>query len=154
MSRANGIAGEALPLQRGFSWDTCGKPEDPTYVKTLHVYPNPIPSPGYVMASASASTSLHLRSPFSVNLTLEREVAGVWIKVPCVDDLGSCYYPDACVRLAQLFMWIPQLCPEPKPSSSVPCGCPFRAISGDLIFIIVTTELPSPCSCLSMESLS
>lgn len=112
---------------RGFSWDTCGKPEDPTYVKTLHVYPNPIPSPGYVMASASASTSLHLRSPFSVNLTLEREVAGVWIKVPCVDDLGSCYYPDACVRLAQLFMWIPQLCPEPKPSSSVPCGCPFRA---------------------------
>lgn len=66
---------------------------------------------------------------FQVNLTLEREVAGVWIKVPCVDDLGSCYYPDACVRLAQLFMMIPELCPEPKRSSSVPCGCPFRAVS-------------------------
>ncbi|XP_016409168.1 ganglioside GM2 activator-like [Sinocyclocheilus rhinocerous] len=100
---------------RGFSWENCGKPDDPTYVQTLHVYPNPIPSPG------------------CVNLTLEREVAGVWIKVPCVDDLGSCYYPDACVRLTQLFMTIPELCPEPKRSSSVPCGCPLRAITGELI---------------------
>lgn len=66
---------------------------------------------------------------FQVNLTLEREVAGVWVKVPCVDDLGSCYYPDACVRLAQLFKTVPELCPEPKRSSSVPCGCPFRAVS-------------------------
>uniref|UniRef100_A0A8C2HJ67 MD-2-related lipid-recognition domain-containing protein n=1 Tax=Cyprinus carpio TaxID=7962 RepID=A0A8C2HJ67_CYPCA len=112
---------------RGFSWENCGKPDDPTDVKTLHVYPNPIPSPGYVIAAASATTSVHLCSPFPVNLTLEREVAGVWIKVPCVDDLGSCYYPDACVWLAQLFMMIPELCPEPKRSSSVPCGCPFRA---------------------------
>ncbi|XP_018942463.1 ganglioside GM2 activator isoform X1 [Cyprinus carpio] len=127
MSRANGIAGEALHLQRGFSWENCGKPDDPTDVKNLHVYPNPIPSPGYVIAAASATTSVHLCSPFPVNLTLEREVAGVWLKVPCVDDLGSCYYPDACVRLAQLFMLIPELCPEPKRSSSVPCGCPFRA---------------------------
>ncbi|KAL1262439.1 hypothetical protein QQF64_007704 [Cirrhinus molitorella] len=49
---------------RGFSWESCGKPDDPTYVKALHVYPNPIPSPGYVMAAASATTSVDLRSPF------------------------------------------------------------------------------------------
>ncbi|XP_050984064.1 ganglioside GM2 activator [Labeo rohita] len=112
---------------RGFSWENCGKPDDPTYVKNLHVYPNPVPSPGYVMAAASANTSVDLRSPFPVNVTLEKDVAGVWVKVPCVDDVGSCYYPDACERLAQLFMTFPELCPQPKRSSSVPCGCPFRA---------------------------
>lgn len=64
---------------------------------------------------------------FQVNLTLEREVAGVWVKVSCVDDLGSYYHLDAW--LAQLFMTVPELCPEPKRSSSVPCGCPFRAVS-------------------------
>uniref|UniRef100_A0A673MLE8 MD-2-related lipid-recognition domain-containing protein n=1 Tax=Sinocyclocheilus rhinocerous TaxID=307959 RepID=A0A673MLE8_9TELE len=120
-------------VRTGFSWENCGKPDDPTYVQTLHVYPNPIPSPGCLntvlctFVKSSGLQKMMLFYLFQVNLTLEREVAGVWIKVPCVDDLGSCYYPDACVRLTQLFMTIPELCPEPKRSSSVPCGCPLRA---------------------------
>lgn len=58
---------------------------------------------------------------FQANLTLEREVAGAWVKIPCVDDLGSCYYPDACERLVQLFRGL----------TGLSIDCPFKAVSVD-----------------------
>lgn len=63
-----------------------------------------------------------------VNVTLEKEVAGFWVKVPCVDDLGSCHYQDICSILDQL---IPpgQNCPEPLYTYGLPCHCPFKAVS-------------------------
>jgi len=69
-------------------------------------------------------TSFYL---FQVNLTLEREVDGAWVKIPCVDDLGSCYYPDACNQLVQLFMTMTGLCPPGVHIS--PCICPLKAVS-------------------------
>lgn len=65
-----------------------------------------------------------------VNVTLEKEVAGFWVKVPCVDELGSCHYQDICDILDQL---IPpgQDCPEPLHTYGLPCHCPFKAVSVD-----------------------
>ncbi|KAK9962974.1 hypothetical protein ABG768_006206 [Culter alburnus] len=117
---------------KGFSWESCGKPDDPIHVKTLHVYPNPIPSPGYVLAPASATTLIDLLSPLPVNVTLEKEVAGAWVKIPCVDDRGSCYYPDACDRLVQVFMTLTGLCPYSLSPSSLSCRCPLKA--GDYVW--------------------
>ncbi|XP_051716079.1 ganglioside GM2 activator [Ctenopharyngodon idella] len=117
---------------KGFSWESCGKPDDPIHVKTLHVYPNPIPSPGYVLAPASATTLIDLLSPLPVNVTLEKEVAGAWVKIPCVYDQGSCYYPDACDRLVQVFMTYTGFCPDSLGPSSLSCGCPLKA--GDYIW--------------------
>ncbi|XP_056106386.1 ganglioside GM2 activator, partial [Rhinichthys klamathensis goyatoka] len=122
-----------------FSWDNCGKPDAPIFVKTLHVYPNPIPSPGYVLAPASATTSIDLLSPLPVNLTLEREVDGAWVKIPCVDDLGSCYYPDACDWLVEFFMAITGLCPPGVPIR--PCSCPLKA--GDYVWPSTGTYIPN-----------
>ncbi len=73
------------------------------------------------LIKSSGLQTMRLFYLFPVNLT----VAGVWVKVPCVDDLGSCYHPDVCVRLTQLFKTVPELCPEPKRPSRVPCGCLF-----------------------------
>lgn len=66
-----------------------------------------------------------------LNVTLEKNVAGFWVKVPCLEELGSCHYRDACDVLTQL---IPpgQSCPEPLHTYGLPCRCPFKAVSPPL----------------------
>lgn len=110
----------------GFAWENCGKPDDPAVLKALSVSPDPIGIPGDLTASASGSTSVALVSPLSVNVTLDKEVAGIWVKIPCVDEIGSCHYTDGCDLLDQL---IPpgQDCPEPLHTYGLPCHCPFKA---------------------------
>ncbi|XP_053735472.1 ganglioside GM2 activator-like [Synchiropus splendidus] len=115
----------------GFDWKNCGKPDAPAVLKSLSVSPDPISIPGDLTASASGSTTVELAAPLSVNMTLEKEVAGFWVRIPCLDELGSCHYPDACEILNQL---IPpgQDCPEPLHSYGLPCHCPFKAGSYSL----------------------
>ncbi|KAJ8015057.1 hypothetical protein DPEC_G00022180 [Dallia pectoralis] len=110
----------------GFSWENCGKPEDPAVLKTLVLSPDPITIPGDLTASASGSTTVELASPLAVNVTLEKEVAGFWIKVPCVDEIGSCQYTDVC-NLLNLLIPPGQDCPEPLHTYGMPCHCPFKA---------------------------
>ncbi|XP_070818813.1 ganglioside GM2 activator [Chaetodon trifascialis] len=128
----------------GFDWKNCGQPDDPAVLKTLTVSPDPISIPGDLTASASGSTSVELSAPLSLNVTLEKEVAGFWVKVPCVEELGSCHYPDVCDVLDQL---IPpgQDCPEPLHTYGLPCRCPFKAGSYSLPqsdFYLPNMDLP------------
>ncbi|XP_029917442.1 ganglioside GM2 activator [Myripristis murdjan] len=115
----------------GFDWKNCGKPDAPAVLKTLQLSPDPISIPGQLTAAASGATSVELSTPLSVNVTLEKEVAGFWVKIPCVEEIGSCHYPDACDLLNQL---IPpgQDCPEPLHTYGLPCHCPFKAGSYSL----------------------
>lgn len=110
----------------GFAWKNCGAPDDPAVMRTLSISPDPISVPGNLVASAMGTTSVALTSPLSVNLTLEKEVAGFWVKIPCVEEIGSCHYPDVCDLLDQL---TPpgQDCPEPLHTYGLPCHCPFKA---------------------------
>ncbi|XP_056146173.1 ganglioside GM2 activator [Lampris incognitus] len=108
-----------------FDWKNCGQAEAPAVLKTLALSPDPITIPGDLTAAASGTTSVPLASPLSVNVTLEKEVAGFWVKVPCLDEVGSCHYKDVCDLLSQL---IPpgQECPEPLHTYGLPCHCPFK----------------------------
>ncbi|CAB1325007.1 unnamed protein product [Coregonus sp. 'balchen'] len=112
----------------GFSWENCGKPDDPAILKTLALSPDPITVPGDLTASASGTTTVELAAPLAVNVTLEKEVAGFWVKVPCLEEIGSCHYTDGCDLLNQL---IPPGtdCPEPLHTYGIPCRCPFKAVS-------------------------
>ncbi|KAF7707461.1 ganglioside GM2 activator [Silurus meridionalis] len=128
----------------GFSWENCGKADDPAVMKSLSLSPDPINIPGDLTASAAGTTSVALVSPVSLNVTLEKEVAGFWVKVPCLEELGSCHYPDACDILDQL---IPpgQDCPEPLHTYGLPCHCPFKAGDYSLpqsVFSLPKVELP------------
>ncbi|XP_073343831.1 ganglioside GM2 activator [Pagrus major] len=128
----------------GFDWKNCGQPDAPAVLKTLTVSPDPIAIPGDLTASASGSTSVELSAPLSLNVTLEKEVAGFWVKIPCLDELGSCHYKDACDVLNQL---IPpgQDCPEPLHTYGLPCRCPFKAGSYSLPksdFYVPDMDLP------------
>lgn len=62
-----------------------------------------------------------------LELTVEKEIAGLWVKIPCVEQLGSCTYTDICNMLSTL---IPpgQLCPEPLHTYGLPCHCPVKAV--------------------------
>ncbi|KAM9376768.1 ganglioside GM2 activator-like [Pholidichthys leucotaenia] len=129
----------------GFDWMNCGPPDAPAVMKTLSVSPDPISIPGDLKASASGSTAVELSAPLRVNVTLEKEVAGLWVKVPCVEEIGSCHYSDGCDLLNQL---IPpgQDCPEPLHTYGLPCHCPFKAGSYYLPssdFYVPEVELPS-----------
>ncbi|KAJ8282137.1 hypothetical protein COCON_G00046560 [Conger conger] len=110
----------------GFSWENCGKQDDPAVLKSLDLSPDPISIPGDVTASASGTTTVELAAPLALNLTLEKEVAGFWVKVPCLDELGSCHYPDGCELLDTIFP-PGQDCPEPLHTYGIPCHCPFKA---------------------------
>lgn len=50
------------------------------------------------------------------------------MKIPCVDEMGSCSYPNVCDILDML---IPpgSDCPEPLHTCGLPCHCPFKAVS-------------------------
>ncbi|XP_015205532.1 ganglioside GM2 activator [Lepisosteus oculatus] len=110
----------------GFSWENCGQAKDPAVMKSLALSPDPISIPGDLKASAAGSTAVALTSPLAVNLTVEKEVYGVWVKVPCVEEIGSCDYTDVCQLLDKA---IPpgQACPEPLHTYGIPCHCPFKA---------------------------
>lgn len=128
----------------GFDWKNCGKPEDPAGLKTLSLSPDPISIPGDLTAEASGATSVELSAPLLLNVTLEKEVAGFWVTIPCVEEMGSCRYEDACDLLNQL---IPpgQDCPEPLHSYGLPCRCPFKAGSYSLPktdFTLPNVDLP------------
>ncbi|KAM4732949.1 ganglioside GM2 activator [Anableps anableps] len=129
----------------GFDWKNCGQPDAPAVLKTFTMSPDPINIPGSLTAAASGSTSVELAAPLSLNVTLEKEVAGFWVKVPCLEELGSCHYKDVCDILNQL---IPpgQDCPEPLHTYGLPCHCPFKAGSYSLPqseFYLPYMDLPS-----------
>lgn len=57
----------------------------------------------------------------------EKALGDLWIQLPCIDQVGSCTYDDACAMLDNL---IPpgSPCPEPLLTYGIPCHCPFKAV--------------------------
>ncbi|XP_069340453.1 ganglioside GM2 activator isoform X2 [Eulemur rufifrons] len=128
-----------------FSWDNCDEGKDPAVIKSLTLEPDPIVVPGNVTVSANGKTSVPLTSPLKVELTVEKEVAGFWVKIPCVEQIGSCTYEDFCDVLDTI---IPpgEPCPEPLHTYGLPCHCPFKDGTYSLPksdFTVPDLELPS-----------
>lgn len=134
------------PSQLGsFSWDNCDEGKDPAVIRSLTLEPDPILIPGNVTVSVVGSTSVPLSSPLKVELVLEKEVAGLWIKIPCTDYIGSCTFENFCDVLDML---IPtgEPCPEPLRTYGLPCHCPFKEGTYSLPkseFVVPHLELPS-----------
>ncbi|XP_020375610.1 ganglioside GM2 activator [Rhincodon typus] len=135
-----------LILSQGtFSWANCGGEKEPAVLKSLSIQPDPISIPGDLQASAAGFTAVNLTAPLTVNVTLHKEVAGVWVKIPCIEEIGSCVYDDVCQLLNEV---IPpgQDCPEPLYTYGLPCHCPFKAGKYSMpntYFDLPPVELPS-----------
>lgn len=63
-----------------------------------------------------------------VELTVQKEMAGFWVRVPCVEQVGSCTYEDMC-NMFDMFLPPGEPCPEPLHSYGLPCHCPFKEVS-------------------------
>ncbi|KAM9254143.1 LOW QUALITY PROTEIN: ganglioside GM2 activator [Dugong dugon] len=133
-----------LSQQGGFSWDNCDEEKDPVVIKSLTLEPDPIVIPGDLTVSAEVKTSVPLESPLKVELTVEKEVAGFWVKIPCVEQIGSCTYEDVC-NVLDSFIPPGESCPEPLHTYGLPCHCPFKAGTYSLPksnFTLPELELP------------
>lgn len=109
-----------------FSWDNCDEGKDPAVIRSMTLEPSPIPVPGNVTFSADCKTTVPLKAPQKVELTVEKEVAGLWLKIPCVEQMGSCTYEDIC-NIIDLLIPSGSPCPEPLHTYGLPCHCPFKA---------------------------
>nr|XP_051674744.1 ganglioside GM2 activator isoform X1 [Oryctolagus cuniculus]XP_051674745.1 ganglioside GM2 activator isoform X1 [Oryctolagus cuniculus] len=128
-----------------FSWDNCDDGKNPVIVNSLTLEPDPIVIPGNVTIGAEVKTSVPLVSPQKVVLTVEKKVAGVWIKIPCVEQLGSCTYDNVCNVLDML---VPpgKSCSELLHADGLPCHCPIKEGTYSLpsrVFTVPEMELPN-----------
>lgn len=90
----------------GFSWENCGKADDPAVMKNLDLSPDPINIPGDLTASAAGTTSVTLGSPLSVStvhwLALKpRAKAEVFLQDVILISAISCYISDSHVDPVQ-----------------------------------------------------
>ncbi|XP_053574659.1 ganglioside GM2 activator [Bombina bombina] len=128
-----------------FTWANCDGESLPGKIKSLSVSPDPISLPGDLTVSTVLTTTVPLVSPLKVVISAEKKLFGEWIKVPCVDNIGSCTYDNICDFL-DLLVPPGQECPEPLHSYGLPCHCPFRSGSYSLpetTFTIPNVSLPS-----------
>lgn len=84
--------------QSGFSlsWRNCGPSSDPIQLKDLTITPDPIRVPGNFSITGSADVAVAIPTDVHVSVTLERKVGPFFVKVPCVNNFGSCKYGNAC----------------------------------------------------------
>lgn len=129
---------------QGFSWSQCDDLPHPGKIESLSISPDPISITGDVTVAVVCSTSILLDSPLTLALTIEKKILDIWVKIPCLNNIGSCTY-DACETLEQLFP-VGQTCPEPLHTYGIPCHCPFKAGTYSLpssTFSIPDVPLPS-----------
>lgn len=108
-----------------FSWENCDDGKDPVLIKSLTVEPHPIVEPGNVTISAETQSSIPINAPLKMELTMQKEMAGFWVKVPCMERFGSCTYEDMC-NTFDTYVPPGESCPEPLHSYGLPCHCPFK----------------------------
>ena len=70
---------------------------------------------------------------------MEKKVAGFWVKIPCVDQFGSCTYPNMCE------LWT-KICPKLNGNGNIPCNCPIPPGNYTGNNIIIDFNLPDICA--------
>ncbi|KAJ8910291.1 hypothetical protein NQ315_014966 [Exocentrus adspersus] len=73
-----------------------------------------------VIVTGTLITAIDLQSPVQAKLSVEKDELGAWIKIPCIDSLGSCTYSDLCTYSVPSN----KTCPDNFINNDVPCRCP------------------------------
>lgn len=102
-----------------FSFKNCGGMID---VRSLSVQPDPLQFPGTITFSASAALNTTLSAPLNAKIELKKKAAGIWVPLPCIDQIGSCSYGDICQLLEQVTQ-----CPRQLTAIGIDCKCPIKA---------------------------
>ena len=84
------------PSSGSFPVFTCyffhtGSATDTIQVKSLTLSPDPIVIPGSVNVSLDATITADIEAPTELKLVVKKKEFGVFIEIPCIDNLGSWY---------------------------------------------------------------
>ncbi|CAG2248451.1 GM2A [Mytilus edulis] len=101
-----------------FTWKNCGG--NGFGVSDLSLTPDPLEFPGTIHLAMKAYFNTTIQSPLPTTLLIEKEIEGKYIKIPCIDNFGSCTYDDLCELLDEAN------CPDPLVKAGIPCQCPFK----------------------------
>lgn len=104
-----------------FSWSNCGESSDPVQLKLLKVNPDPVLLDGNITLDLNSVLTENLMSPIKAVVEVERRIGWLWVKIPCLDGLGSCSYEDVCELVP---FSLPEPCPDPFQRFKLPCRCP------------------------------
>ncbi|XP_061189384.1 ganglioside GM2 activator-like [Saccostrea echinata] len=110
--------GKTVKVQ-AFSFKNCGG--NFAGISKLQVVPDPLKLPGNFNVSAIGYMKEGLKSPLQASLLIHKKAAGVWVKIPCIGDFGSCDYDDFCEILDMA-----SECPDAIQKSGLGCQCPFK----------------------------
>ncbi|GFR94370.1 ganglioside GM2 activator [Elysia marginata] len=107
-----------------FSFNNCASPEgEQVVVNSASLKPDPLKLPGKVTVSGSMTIKKPFGTPLKMKLSIYYKTLGIWIKVPCVDGVGSCTYSDFCQMLNKI-----KKCPPAITKAGLKCKCPFPAV--------------------------
>ncbi|XP_060556730.1 ganglioside GM2 activator-like [Ruditapes philippinarum] len=113
----------SLPVKlKTFSFSDCGGPNALINLNQIEVTPDPLDFPGPLNVVANFKINSDVGSPMVGDVLIEKKVFGKFVKVPCIDNFGSCHYPDFCELLEQV------QCPDPIKRIGIDCTCPLKAI--------------------------
>lgn len=122
MLRQSGKAGHKERKLKNFNFHDCGGTV--ATIKQFSISPDPIVVPGIVTFNAEIDLkSSVMKSPvLNAEVTVEKKAGGVYIKLPCVDQIGSCTYADLCSMLNAVTQ-----CPPFLLENQIKCKCPYKA---------------------------
>uniref|UniRef100_A0A0B7AIV1 MD-2-related lipid-recognition domain-containing protein n=1 Tax=Arion vulgaris TaxID=1028688 RepID=A0A0B7AIV1_9EUPU len=107
----------------GFSWSSCGPANQLVDIHNLSITPSPLYFPGKLNFGFDIVFHDSIASDAHVSATLLLQYStrsGVWIKIPCIGQIGSCTYNDVCA-LSQAIV-----CPDELKHRGIPCTCPIN----------------------------
>ncbi|CAM2704728.1 unnamed protein product [Rotaria socialis] len=78
------------------SWANCGPVSDPAQLKSLTINPDPIRVPGNITVTGSVGIASQIPTDVHASVYLQRKVGPFFVKVPCVENFGSCTYDNVC----------------------------------------------------------
>ncbi|KAL5012216.1 hypothetical protein ScPMuIL_010767 [Solemya velum] len=101
------------------------------------------------MVNFNITTRGDVIAPLKASVTLWKKVFGVYVEIPCLDNVGSCEYADICSFLEPI-----QSCPEPFTQLGIPCKCPFKMGTYNLpqTSFDVQVQLPFPLGDLKLQA--
>ncbi|MGH0167595.1 UNVERIFIED_CONTAM: hypothetical protein FKN15_073558 [Acipenser sinensis] len=119
-----------------FDWSNCGV-NDPFVVNSLSIS-SPIRIPGPLTIGLSGTLKVPVHAPLKLEVEIKKKVWGIWFKLPCEDNYGSCTYNDVCEMLDKMFP--EKTCPSTLQFHNVPCHCPVAP--AEINIPTITLDIP------------
>ncbi|XP_048779326.2 ganglioside GM2 activator-like [Ostrea edulis] len=91
---------------------------------SVTVSPSPVVIPGNVTIGVQGTVHHHFGTDVKMVVHMDKYLLGVWTKVPCSQNVGSCNYDNPCEFLSAFKS--SGTCPAQLTAHGLPCTCPFN----------------------------